>query len=299
MKRSIVIIPIIFPLLIFCQLTIIDKVDDALIKDTIGATGKQKPLRFIINVPGNLFQIAKSPFKKSNLKGLLITAGATALLLPFDQQVTNVVKDFSSQIRLDGETDFKVPIKIGQTKILKIPQNLNTALYQLGEGGTTMLLAGGLFVYGKITHNKKAIYTASDLTETFITMGIATQIIKRISGRQSPFMATKSGGEWNPLPSFKDYQNNTSNYDAFPSGHLATMMATVTTLHLNYPQKKWIRPVGYTIMTLSSFAMINTDVHWIADYPLALALGYVAAKITHFKNYPKNKIANHSQAAAF
>jgi PAP2 superfamily len=299
MKKSIVIIPIIFPLLIFCQLTIIDKVSNALPGDTMAATSKQKPFRFITNVPDNLFQIAKSPFKKNNLKGLLITAGATALLLPFDQQVTNGVKNFSRQIHLDGETDFKVPVKIGQTKIIKIPQNLNTALYQLGEGGTSMLLAGGLFLYGKIKHNKTAIYTASDLTETFITMGIATQIIKRITGRQSPFMATKPGGEWNPLPSFKNYQSNTSNYDAFPSGHLATMMATVTTLTLNYPQKKWIKQVGYTIMALSSFAMINTDVHWIADYPLALALGYAAAKITHFKNHPKSKIINQSPIVRF
>ncbi len=298
MKKLIVIIIIllIFPLPVFCQP---DSNACTLKGDTAIAISKQKPFRFITNVPGNLFQIAKSPAKKSNLKGFLITAGATALLLPFDQQITNTVKDFSRQIHLDGETDFKVPVKIGQTKIIKIPQNLNTALYQLGEGGTSMLLAGGLFLYGKIKHNKKAIYTASDLTETFITMGIATQIIKRITGRQSPFMASKPGGEWNPLPSFKNYQNNTSNYDAFPSGHLATMMATVTTLHLNYPEKKWIKPVGYTIMALSSYAMINTDVHWIADYPLALALGYIAAKITHFKNYPKNKIANYFQAAVF
>jgi hypothetical protein len=296
MKKLIVIILLIFPLFILCQPTIIDSIGDGLKWDT---TNKQKPFRFITNVPGNLYQIAKSPFKKNNLKGFLITAGATALLLPLDQQITNGVKDFSRQIHLNAETNYKVPVKIGQTKILKIPQNINTALYQLGEGGTSMLLAGGLFLYGKIKHNKRAIYTAVDLTETFITMGIATQIIKRISGRQSPFMATKPGGEWNPLPSFKNYQNNTSNYDAFPSGHLATMMATVTILSLNYPQKKWIKPVGYTIMALSSFAMINTDVHWIADYPLALALGYAAAKITHFNNHPKSKTANQSPAAGF
>ncbi len=258
--------------------------------NSIAQPPKQKPFRFITNVPSSLLQIAKAPFKKSNLKGLLITAGATALLLPFDQQITDGVKHFSRQIDLRAETDFKVPVKWGNTKILKIPQNLNSALYQVGEGGTSMLLAGGLFVYGKITHNKRAIYTAADLTETFITMGITTQVIKRITGRQSPFMATVPGGQWNPFPSFSNYQTNTSNYDAFSSGHLATMMATVTTLVLNYPEKKWIKPVGYSLMALSSFAMINTDVHWIADYPLALALGYVAAKITHLRNHPKKKI---------
>jgi hypothetical protein len=284
--KSILFMLLIFPLTGTCQSG----------NDTtgLGKIGKyhftsSKPFRFITNVPGNIVQIGKSPFQKKNLSGLLVTAGATALLIPVDQKITNRVKHFSNQIKLDPQTDYKVPIKFGDTKILKIPQNFNTFFYQLGEGGTSILLAGGLFVYGKIKRDKRAVYTATDLTETFFTMGITTQLIKRISGRQSPFMATQPGGVWKPFPSFHAYQTNTSNYDAFPSGHLATMMATVTTLTLNYPEKKWIKPMGYAIMFVSSWAMINTDVHWISDYPLALALGYISAKITHLRNHSKNK----------
>ncbi len=206
-----------------------------------------------------------------------------------DQPLLDAVHNIGKEIHLDPETKYKVPIKLGDTKILKIPQNINTALYQLGEGGTSLLLAGGLFIYGKCTHHTREVEVASDLTETFITMGIATQILKRISGRESPFVATKSGGGWSPFPSFKAYQSHTPSYDAFPSGHLATMMASVTTLHLSYPEKKWIMPVGYAVMGLSAFAMANSDVHWIGDYPLALALGYVAARITHSKNHPEEK----------
>ncbi len=246
-----------------------------------------KPFHFITNVPSDIGQVLSTPFHKINFKGLLITAGATAILLQIDQPVTDGIKHIAEQIHLNSETDYKVPIRIKETNILKIPQNLNSALYQLGEGGTSMLLAGGLFIYGKIGHNKKAIYTASDLAETFITMGITTQLLKRISGRESPSNATDEGGVWRPLPKFHNFQTNTSNYDAYPSGHLATMMATVTTLVLNYPDKKWIKPVGYTLMGLTGLAMINNDVHWISDYPLALALGYISAKITYKKNHPK------------
>lgn len=246
---------------------------------------KPHPLRFVTNVPGDLLQIAKAPFKRTYLRGLVITAVFTGITIPLDQQLLNGVHHIGGQIGLDPETKYKIPLKIGDTKILKIPQNLNTALYQLGEGGTTLLLAGGLFVYGKFTGHNREVMVASDLTETFITMGIATQVLKRISGRESPFVATKSGGRWRPLPAFKDFQNHTPTYDAFPSGHLATLMATVTTLHLSYPEKKWIKPVGYAIMCLSAFAMANTDVHWVGDYPLAIALGYVSAKVTHAKNY--------------
>ena len=273
-----------FPVFAFCQT---GNSPDSLKKKLSEDYNNSKPFHFISNVPGNIWQITKSPFQKNNLKILVITAASTAVLIPFDQKITNAVKHFSNQIKLNPETDYSVPVKFGKTKILKIPQNINTAFYQLGEGGTSMILAGGLFIYGKIKHDKRAVITAGDLTETFITMGLTTQILKRISGRQSPFMATRPGGTWKFFPSFSNYQSNTSNYDAFPSGHLATMMATVTTLSLNYPEKKWIKPVGFVIMTLSSFAMTNTEVHWVSDYPLAIALGYVAAKITYWKNHRK------------
>jgi membrane-associated phospholipid phosphatase len=135
-------------------------------------------------------------------------------------------------------------------------------------------------VYGAVKHDRRAIGTANDLVEALLTMGIATQILKRISGRESPFKATKSGGNWSPFPSFSSYQHNTSSYDAFPSGHLATLMATITVLQADYPGKKWIRPVGYTLMGLTAWAMMNTEVHWASDYPLAVAVGYVAGRVT-------------------
>jgi hypothetical protein len=90
--------------------------------------------------------------------------------------------------------------------------------------------------------------------------------------------STSNGGNWNLFPSFKAYQNNTPYYDAFPSGHLATLMSTVTILTENYPEKKWIKPVGYSITGLVGYAMINNKVHWAGDYPLAIALGYLCAK---------------------
>jgi membrane-associated phospholipid phosphatase len=115
-------------------------------------------------------------------------------------------------------------------------------------------------------------------------MGVTTQILKRFTGRESPSAATTINGVWRPSPSFKSYQNNTSAFDAFPSGHLATMMATVTVLAQNYPEKKWIKPVGYSVMGLTAWAMVNAKVHWISDYPLAIAIGYLAGKVTTMRH---------------
>ena len=84
---------------------------------------KLKPFRFITNVPGDMSQIFQSPFQKRNLKWFLITVASTAALLPFDQQITDGIKHVSAQMHFHSETDYKVPIRFGKTKILRIPQN--------------------------------------------------------------------------------------------------------------------------------------------------------------------------------
>jgi hypothetical protein len=44
------------------------------------------------------------------------------------------------------------------------------------------------------------------------------------------------------------------------------------------------RSDGHIIMGLSAFAMMNTEVHWAGDYPLALRLGYVCGKVVSFRH---------------
>lgn len=249
----------------------------------------------IAYTPSNIWQIAKAPFQKRNLQALAAVAVSTGILIAEDQNIINGVRHFSDQIGLSPNTNYHIAFQVGNAKIIKVPRNLNTALYQLGEGGTSMILAGGMALYGALAKDRRAVSTAVDLTETFVTMGLTTQILKRMTGRESPFVSTKSGGAWRPFPSFKEYQTNTSNYDGFPSGHLSTLMATITVLSYNYPEKKWIKPVGYSIMSLSAWAMMNTEVHWAGDYPLALAIGYLSGRITTMRHRvkPEQKVKSY------
>lgn len=251
----------------------------------------QKPnlFRNLGYVPSDIWQIAKSPFQKKNLLPLAAVAASTTLLIMKDESITKWVRKESDAMGLIPETDYKILIKAGTTKILKIPRNLNTSLYQMGEGGTSMVLAAGLWLAGKINHSWRDVNAANDLAETFVTMGVTTQILKRMTGRESPFMKTAPGGRWVPFPPFKEFQQNTSAYDAFPSGHLSTLMATITVLSADYPEKKWIKPAGYSLMCLSAWAMMNTEVHWAGDYPLAIAIGYLSGKITTWRHRRNGK----------
>ena len=288
-----------FLYLLFSQLSIFSQVNtDSL--PVIKTSLSKEPLHFdrpnflgtLSRSPKNIYGIFKSPFTGNNwIRFGEISIGTTLLILK-DQPVTDWVKKTSLKIGLTPDTKYKNILQFGKTRIIKVPQNLNSALYQLGEGGTSMLVAGGLFIYGKVNKDWRAEQNEYDLTETFVTMGITTQIIKRISGRQSPFKATQPGGQWNPLPSFNRYQNNTSSLDAFPSGHLATMMATVTVLRKNYPEKKWLTPIGYSLIGLTGWAMVNTEVHWLSDYPLALAIGYISGKLTTLQHSKMNAKRN-------
>ncbi len=55
-------------------------------------------------------------------------------------------------------------------------------------------------------------------------------------------------------------------------------IVTITVIAINYPEIKWIKPVGYTLMGIMAFEMMSSKVHWASDYPLALLLGYVVGK---------------------
>ncbi|MEO8582490.1 MAG: phosphatase PAP2 family protein [Flavitalea sp.] len=243
---------------------------------------KPKTFDFITHIPKDALQIAKSPFSKNALEPLLVVAGTTTILLFTDQSISNNIQDISEDAHFRSNENYKNVLSLRMRKkeisIIKAPLNLNTAIYQFGQGFPSLLIGAGLFTMGKIHNDYRALNTASQLAETFIIMGAGTQLLKRITGRQSPSDATRTGGAWHFLPSFKSFQQYTPKYDAFPSGHLATIVSTVTVLADNYPENRWIKPVGYSMTGLLGLAMINNKVHWTSDYPLAFALGYLCAK---------------------
>lgn len=282
--RALIVLVLLLPQFLFAQ-----EKGDSLKLEVCNDCITPKAFRFITNVPGDLKKIFLSPFQRKNLNGLMITVGATLVIVPFDVQISEGVKHFCEQIHLNSKEDYNSPVRFKDARIIKVPQNLNSAFYQWGEGGSSILLAGGLFIYGKLENNPKPVAVAHDITESIITVGLTTQIIKRITGRETPLKASDEEGEseWRQFPAFYAFQTNTPKYDSYPSGHLATMATTLATLMLNYPEKKWIKIVGGTLIGLTGISMINNDVHWMSDYPLALALGFVSAKVTFDRNHRK------------
>jgi hypothetical protein len=115
--------------------------------------------------------------------------------------------------------------------------------------------------------------------EAIASTGFVVQVLKHVTGRETPAKHTVPGGKWRFFPSPADYGRNVPKYDAWPTGHLATAMATVTVIADNYPEWKLARPIGYTLMAACGFAMLNNGVHWASDYPFGISLGYTMAKL--------------------
>lgn len=153
-------------------------------------------------------------------------------------------------------------------------KNLSDFCANMGEGTTQFALAGSLGVYGIVFKDQKALRTGSEIVQAVLASGAVVQLLKHVTGRESPFVSTTPTGVWKILPNQIDYHRKVPQFDAYPSGHLCTSIAAVIVAAENYPDEKWIRPVGYAFTTLVGLGMLNNGIHWVSDYPLGLFIGY-------------------------
>lgn len=252
---------------------------------------KPKLFNFVTHIPGDAVGYVKQSFRKENLYKVGIIAGSTALLIIFDQQITNGLQSFAKRNGISASEDFDAIVSVKlfgkKTNLGKMPKNVNTAFYNIGQGSSVVLMAAGFYIGGLIKKDNRALQTASQLGESFLALGFGTQLMKYGTGRENPSDASIPGGRWRPFPTLSDFQNKKPKYDAFPSGHLATFVSAVTIISENYPRIRWIKPVGYTIAGLLGLAMINNGVHWAGDFPLGFAMGYGFGKFITKKNHLK------------
>jgi hypothetical protein len=149
----------------------------------------------------------------------------------------------------------------------------------LGDGKSQFALGGAFAAYGLITNDQKALRTGSQIVQAVLASGAVVQVLKHITGRESPFVRSSPTGIWKFFPDQIEYHKRVPEFDAFPSGHICTALATVIVIAENYPDTKWIRPVGYIVSGLVGVGMVNKGIHWYSDYPLGLAIGYAFGMI--------------------
>ncbi|MDQ7003066.1 MAG: phosphatase PAP2 family protein [Ghiorsea sp.] len=221
----------------------------------------------------------KRVFNQDALPYWWVVGLSTAALIAIDDKLISAAARLGNSVGLNREDNTKTSVSIGNFPILRLPTDIGSAMYFIGDGWTHATIAAGFLAVGAWTDDDKAYATGFQIVEGMITTTIATQTIKHLTGRESPFRATQPTGRWDFFPNQVVYNKNIPAYDAFPSGHLAVGSMVLTVVHKNYPDKAWIMPTGVTLLSLLSLQMMNNGVHWASDYPLAIASGYTFGSI--------------------
>jgi len=238
---------------------------------------------FIKNITPDYTLFWGQTFSRSNILNLAGIALATGILVYYDEPLVEEAQRLGDRLHISQKTK-----NLQGFPFLELPSDFGTSLYFIGDGAVDIGIAAGFLTYGYYNDNSRALQTASQLAEGMVNVGIIVQVLKHSFGRTSP-RPSNNKDKWTPFPSLKEYHQHVPSYDAYPSGHLATSMMTFTVLTENYPENKFIRPVGYTLMGLLSFQMLNNGVHWASDYPLAIYIGHAFGKIAASRGKKRKK----------
>lgn len=208
----------------------------------------------ITKVPGDIGNFSTSALNSDKIPLFAILAAGTGALMVIDEQ------SWQTNRRLFNTS--------------KTFHNLSDIGVDFGDEKYHLIMAGIFGAFGLISDDSRSLKTASNLVEALIASGVSVQILKRIFGRESPAVATEAAGDWNLFPNLKEYQKHQPKYYAYPSGHITTLTTTVTVLANNYPEVKWIKPVGYSMIAICGIGLVSRGMHWYSDLPMGIFLGY-------------------------
>jgi len=237
---------------------------------------------FLTRIPGDFADFGRNTFQWQNAPYFMLVGGSTGILLYGDQSIVDQAHALGTRWGIEPTDNQKTIVNIplpSSSFQIGVPFNKGSALYYIGDGWTHVVLSAGFFTYGMAGNNNRALQTSTEILEGILASGTVDQTIKHITGRQDPYQSTESGGKWQWFPNQTQYAQHVPAYDAYPSGHLTAATAVFTIVKENYPEQRWIGPLGYTALGLLSFQMMNNGVHWASDYPLAIALGYGFGKV--------------------
>jgi len=240
---------------------------------------KPKAFDFITGVPQSLKEGWAYSFntKSNTLWAWAGVLSSSTIFYVYDEKIYKHFKIFARNIGLGNDDHTKPMIRMGKINVFRGPTDLGSAMYFIGDGWLQTFTAATFAIHGAISDDNRALQTASQIMKSLIAGSIPTQIIKRATGREDPNRTSAYRGAWRPFN--KNYSKDVSAYDAVPSGHIMAVTSTLTVIDSNYPEyRSIIRPLGFTLLTLVGFQMVNIGVHWVSDYPLGMAIGYVFGK---------------------
>ena len=125
-------------------------------------------------------------FKKDKLPWFAAISASTLILIEYDQKIYDNTRKLGKKLGISGKDKTRTFLKIGGVSILRGPTDAGSAMYFLGDGWVNLGLFGGFETYGWLKDDWRAAQTGYQLLEGLLVTGFTTQVIKRITGRETP-----------------------------------------------------------------------------------------------------------------
>ncbi|MDD5362145.1 MAG: phosphatase PAP2 family protein [Ignavibacteria bacterium] len=163
----------------------------------------------------------------------------------------------------------------------------NTSPVVTEFGGEYGILLAGAFTGGSIILGSgKGIETSVMLFESLISSGLWTRVGKLITGRERPSATYNrrgtGSGHWSgPIKQLKNPNNQSvSSFDAFPSGHTATIFSIATVFAEQYKDNLIVPIISYSFASLVGVTRMIEHTHWASDVFVGAVIGYLCGQST-------------------
>ena len=168
-----------------------------------------------------------------------------------------------------------------------IVKRTSPVITNLGDGKSSIVLFGGAYAYSLLMGDARAKELGVIGLESFAVSGVASLVLKMTFSREQPNVATRSGGTfYGPFAFFRQGQNSGkgwSFFDAFPSGHTATVFAAATTI-ADLCSNPWVSAASYSVASMVGVSRIMEQTHWASDVFVGSIVGYYSTKLVEKLN---------------
>lgn len=186
-------------------------------------------------------------------------------ILKMDMFITNLIGNRSTNIlnNLFSKEHLDVFFKI---------------ITKFGEGYLEICILFFLLLLIKKKQGREYYFLSKGVIYTFISSSIVVSILKRVIGRERPYVSFNPDKFYGLKYLYNHNLINDSKLHSFPSGHTITIFVTVWFLCFNL-KSKVLKVCLFVLGILVGVSRIYLTYHWTSDVLTSIILSYFIANI--------------------
>ncbi|WP_346237623.1 phosphatase PAP2 family protein [Niabella insulamsoli] len=145
-----------------------------------------------------------------------------------------------------------------------------------------LYLFPAVYAGGLVTKNEKMQHIGLAGGKSLVISTVVYTAAKKLIRRRRPD-ATQTPFDY-ALPFSK------RKYTSSPSGHTNTIFTVATAIALEFPEKKWVAPVVYSLASVTAASRIYHNRHWASDVLMGAALGHFVTKAVYASSHKKKRM---------